>query len=262
MRGDTRLSRRTVLAAGAAGLGVAGCLGDSPFPTESTGGTTDANGGGKGPASDGGEVRGPALEDFEDGAPSWRANTGVGTGSGVQGTVVRAGSSALELINIGGPGYDGSFTSLPGDGLPAYPQFGDTVSIWTRTDGGDRPTLGFCYNWQDRGSYTQNDGSGYAARLKLAHDEVELAKSVGGSDTVREVTPSSTPLGLGVWYRLTVATTADGTHWLTVHDRGGAELARVSIEDAEWSSGGVGVAYSGNETDGESSYWDHLVLES
>lgn len=266
MRDGSHTTRRRLLAAcaGLAGVGTAGCQGDSPFSWGTgTATRTKAPADGGAPATDTpGGTDGTTVEDFEGPVRSWHANTGVGTGSGVQSDVVRAGTGALELVNIGGPGYDGSYTSLPGDGLGAYPEFGDTVSVWTRSDGGDGPNLGLCYNWQDRGSYTQSDGSGYAARIKIDEDVVEFAKVVDGSSTVTTPAQTSTPLGLGTWYRITVETTVEGSHRITLHDGSGGELARVSTQDTEWPSGGYGVAYSGNNTDGESSYWDELTLQS
>lgn len=200
------------------------------------------------------------VEDFEGGLDGWHRNEGADMGSGIQEDVVRSGTQALELINVGA--RDGSFTSLPGDGLSAYPSLGDTISIWGRNDGGDRPTIGLCYLWQTEGSYTQSPGDGYAARIRYHEDTIELAKVRGGDDVDVASAEIADGVSAGTWYRFRVSTGTDGNHEFALEDADGTELGRTSLVDDEWSSGGYGVAYSGNNTDGESTYWDDLAISA
>lgn len=255
-----RQSRRQFVAS-ALGVTVgltAGCQGFLSADESPTDTATPTDAATATPTPDEGEFE--TVESFDASLEHWNRNGGVGAESGVQGSVVHSGDGALELVNVAAA--DASFTSLPDDGLETYPSLGDDVSVWVRNGGGDRPKLGLCYLWQTVGSYTQSPGSGYSARIEPAADRIGLTKTVDGEEVIERTSKTEPALEDDTWYRIVVTTTAAGDHVFRLENGAGDELARASMQDDEWESGGYGVAYSGNETHGRSSFWDELTIST
>lgn len=170
------------------------------------------------------------VDDFEDGDISeYQYDTGSFS---VQNTVVKEGSLALRIDN----GTNQHISSFPGDGLPYYPEAGDTFRWWGRTSVSEHWIL--LYFGSQKGTGGPDDRpDGYATFLNFANSEFILRKRESNTNYKLASTPFN--YSLDTWYDVEIQWGTDGTIVLRLLDSNGNELASVSATDTTFTSGGI-----------------------
>lgn len=198
------------------------------YTLTSSGGFNHANGAYKATQLVDSAEDGDILE-YADNVGNWRAAD--------YGTTAYDGSWVLEHYTSGGVGSNSAIVSMPGDGLPRYPERGNTLGGYVRLDEAlnyagliffaqeNRNTFPSSYRFSVRGE--QND-------LRLIYEDVQ-------NDVFEVLDSTSVDVsGMGSdWLLMRVDT---GDHGL-IGDlyNGGQQLAQVSSGDLRYDSGGIGV---------------------
>jgi hypothetical protein len=105
--------------------------------------------------------------------------------------------------------------SIPGDGLPYYPQPGDTIAMGVRQEGTDRVVMGF-------GKEADDVSEDYRVQLRVEEDEVRLVRDdVGSQTTLGSISAS---LSKDTWYILEADYDGggEGTHPFRVYSVDGS----------------------------------------
>lgn len=158
------------------------------------------------------------------------------TYSGVQALKI-SDSSATEMI------------SLPGDGLPNYPEAGDNITCYLKASGG---ADNFNFSWGVQGHQDR-----YYVKVKPESDNMYLFKYKNADGTVLAST-SGLSMSQDSWYWLEINWATDGTQTVELYDLEGNVLAECTGTDAEWSTGGVG--FDAYLNSGETIYFDECVV--
>lgn len=170
------------------------------------------------------------IDDFEDGGlTEYRYDTGSFS---IQNTVVKEGSLALRVDS----GANEHISSFPGDGLPYYPEAGDTFRWWGRTSVGQYWMLLY-FGCQKGTGGVENRPDGYAAFLHFKNGELILRKREAGTNYKSASAPFS--FSVDVWYGVEVEWGADGTIVIRLLDTAGNVLASASATDTTFTSGGI-----------------------
>lgn len=151
---------------------------------------------------------------------------------------------------------DGRRTGLGSTGgLPAYPTAGDTFSARvTLVEPKDLITVG----WGKQAGGDPRGTDGYHLKVNHRHQELAIfAPHAGGVQAETSVDPP-----LGEYLQLRVEWRTDGVHRGSVHDRGGAELAAVTMDDDEFADGGVAWAMNNGAGRSSTMHVDHFVIHA
>jgi hypothetical protein len=186
------------------------------------------------------------IDDFEDGDISeYRFDTEKFV---VQTTVVKEGSSALEVAT----GTNEHIISYTGNGLPYYPEAGDTFRWWGRTS--------ILQNWillyfgvKSGTGGASDTPDGYATFLHFGKDKLILRKREGGTNNRLAETAFS--FSTDTWYDTEIIWKTNGTISVRLLDDTGTELATVSATDTTFTSGGIAWQSANNSG---SKYMDYV----
>ncbi|NEU56786.1 hypothetical protein [Halorussus sp. MSC15.2] len=184
------------------------------------------------------------IDDFEDGDLSEYAFEAGSSYANVVSSPTHSGSYALEFA-------DASPGAISTSGLNAYPSAGDTFSYWVRASGG-ADNLNVTWGVQDHDNR-------YYAKLKPSSGEFYLFTYENGNGQSHS-NEHHLSLSQDTWYEIEIQWATDGTQTAVLYDAGGTQLARISMTDSTWSSGGVG--YDAYLSSGESVYFDDVRFES
>lgn len=171
------------------------------------------------------------IDDFEDGDI---AEYGGDTG---------AFSATTNLAYNGSYGCEQSSSSnynAISDTGPSLSQ-GDTITSWHNSAGDVSSILVFAQS--ETGI---SNMSAYEARIKPSANELLLMRRDSGSGTT--LSSASVSLSANTWYQLEVATATDDTIIVTCYDDTGTQLKQISATDANYISGGIGVAGYNSQT--------------
>lgn len=165
------------------------------------------------------------------------------TGTQVHGPTY-SGQQALKISNS-----TTEMVSLPGDGLPNYPQAGDSIKCYVKASGG---ADNFNLKWG-----AQDHDNHYYVKVKPESDRMFLFKYKNGSGTVLDST-SGLSMSQDTWYWLEVEWQTNGGQTVELYDLEDNTLAECNASDSEWSTGGIG--YSAYLDSGQAVYFDECVI--
>ena len=184
----------------------------------------------------------PGVYGPEQGLLDFYTERGSGSFSRESGDAI-VGNTALSVIS--GTSDDILFSGS-GDGLNRYPQKGDVLSCFIRDGTENRVFAGYFYGAE----FTNDDLSGYYARIDISGDEVQLLRKDGGSFS--SLGSASVSLVGGQFYDLEVAwhdgtgSESDNTHIVTIYEvengGRGSELESFTATDSTYSDN-VGIGF-------------------
>lgn len=181
---------------------------------------------------DGPYATGEDLSDYYSGHLSVMSRISSGT--------ILEGSVSLE-IDAGTDGSHHIITSIPGDGLPNYPQQGDTFeAVMYGLDSYDGDRMGVLFGVQDNHDGTDNwDGlDAYFAFVRPADNQIDIERIADGSATVLSSTSTTVPHEETL--RTVVDWGTDDSIDVTVYDSNDSEVGSTSTTDDTFTSGGIG----------------------
>ncbi len=156
--------------------------------------------------------------------------------------------SGTQALKIGGSTAT-EMISLPGDGLPDYPEAGDNIACYIKTTGG---ADNFNFSWGVQGHQNR-----YYAKLRPEADRMYLFKYKDGNGTVL-ASESGLSMSQDTWYWIEIEWGADGTQTVELYDLDGNTLAECTGSDSEWSTGGVG--FDAYIDSGEAVHFDECAI--
>jgi hypothetical protein len=192
-----------------------------------------------------GSVDSRVVDDFErDPLGFYSGDTG---NFELQSDIVYTGDFALRCITSSTSGSDLLYSL---SGLESYPEAGDVISLWTRTDEENvslaRPTFLF--------GIQPGANSGYSGTLRYPHNgqEAEFKSNYVGNHSLNY------NYRLGEWYQIRIDWGSGGDFVVEIYDEDGSLLDGPLVgNDSRWSSGGIGFNSSGTADE----VYDYVILE-
>lgn len=177
------------------------------------------------------------IDDFEDGDYSEYGGDDNG-GFDVTKSQPRSGDYSLEMDGDGDGGSNHNIESLDGEGLPAYPEKGDTFRFHVYFSADTTPI-------QLRWAIDSHSGGGtfggdqYAWVIHPGDDEIRLLEFTDGDLT--EIGSSDTdPIPTGEWLEARIDWRTNGDINLYLYDSNESEIGSLSVTDDTHSHVGVG----------------------
>jgi hypothetical protein len=201
------------------------------------------------PTAGGGSAQTILVDSFEDGDLSeYGGNTGNAASVVQDSTEARDGSYYAIL---GSGSFNNQFMSLPGDGLPEYPQHDDEIHAWVKP-GGNGAIFG--YFVQERSSNSVFGVDSYFVQIIADRDNIKHYVVESGSNT-DIYSNNSVSGGVGrQWYEIIVTPASDNTHAVEVRDAGGSTVDSWSVTDNTHTSGGIMWGSNNTDTGGACSF--------
>jgi len=162
-----------------------------------------------------------------------------------------AGSNALELVESGGSPEAESFA---GDGLPAYPDAGDTIEFRVKFPATDGSTI---FAWFMSGAIFSDS---YYVDIEAAQGSLALKKRVSGTETTF-ATDTSVSYPAGEWLRVGIGTTSGGGQIsVSIEDAAGTQLTSLTASDSSHTSGGIAFYHLDRSGSSSSVRYDEIKI--
>ncbi|MFD1570373.1 hypothetical protein [Halorubrum laminariae] len=192
-----------------------------------------------------GSVASSVVDDFErDSLAFYSGDTG---NFEVQSDIAYTGDFALRCITGSTSGSDLLYSL---SGLDSYPEAGDVISLWTRTDEENaslaRPTFLF--------GIQPGADEGYSGTLRYPHNgqPAEFKSNYAGYHSL------DYNYRLGEWYQIRIDWGSSGDFVVEIYGEDGSLLDGPLVgNDSRWSSGGIGFNSAGTADE----VYDYVVLE-